>query len=1622
MEKTIEAGEVTNNEYEMASVAVDQQSGSVYVLGIGGEGKGIRVFKRDAQGAPSPFTDPSLSGSAEISVSTHSSFFNNSSIAVDNSGGPFQGRIYVRNAYTPEFVWAYEPSGAEVHGNFPLFTRTYGLATDPSDGNFFCTCGPLVERSYEFGPDGKKTGVTVDMSQFAFTYDEDIAVGPDGDVYGFSGDLGIERFNDKSELVDHVPAEFSSVIGVDPVGGDLKSVRYSHLADFDPNGNELPGYDYGEEGRSIAINGVSHYEYIIDYYGLRVIKPEPATTIPSAGPTPPTEIEPTSLTLNAELDPEGVTTTECNFELGTLFEYGTYYYDKSVPCEQGQAIGGGPTPVSAHLTGLSQGATYHYRLVVGNGNGAFKAHDRTVSPSDLPVIEDPYVDTVHSDSVLFHAEITPEGAPTSFHVLYGTGDCSTEPQACVESPETSSIGKALLAIPSSFEATGLSAGTTYHYIVFATNQSGTTESLQQSFTTFPYNPVLEDKCANSHVRQQTGAAPLGDCRAYELVSAAVARYDVESYLTPEQEPFGGYPYADSKVLYGVHDGAIPGSGNPTNHGVDPYVATRGSSGWNTAYVGVPANMPYSSEAFASPVAGADAALDTFAFGGAGLCSPCFSDGSTGIPVGLPDGSLVQGMKGSQAPGGAKPDILVRKPLSADGRHLVFGSTSEFEGGAGSPAIYDRDLTTGVTHAVSTLPGGGAIPCTLNCTSDGLAELDISADGSRIVIGQLVSVDSAGNRYWHLYMNVGDSAGTIDLTPGATDGALYDGMTKDGTTLYFTTADHITGASGDSDNSADLYEAQVGPASSTLHLASLGSGGSGDTDACNPLRNSVNQHWNSTAASADCGIVAIGGAGGVAATAGTTYFLSPELLDGNSEPQDGSVDQPNLYRYQPGSSPHFVATLDSSATGPAELLEEHRFKKFFSSTARPEFVAVDGSGGPSDGDVYVADGAENKIRKYDAEGSLITSWKSGGVMDAEFTNDQHEIAGIAVGPDGGLWVANHMELNSCCDIRKYDEDGNLLRAEDMDGAAAPIGIAVDSHERVFYQSYYYVERFKSGTSTPVTAYATNATGVAVDPTSGTFYADFGGIEVGRFAFDGSERVIEPNGAPCTSECEPTASFGFGELNNAGDMFVDPTRHELYVDQGNRILRFHGDGRRAAGPDTGAKVLSNSNSVSVGANGNLYATNAGSEGTSVAAFGPLVLAPDPRTDNPMIINSVNDSGTRHTGDFQITPDGDDGVFVTTVPLTGYTNAGHEEVFRYDSPGDAVACMSCNPTGARAVGESSLARNGLSLADDGRVFFNSSDALLPTDLDNREDVFEWSGGRTTLISTGLSPFNSSLLSAGADGRDVYFFTRDTLVKQDLNGSLVKIYDARENGGFPYTPPAVDCKASDECHGAGSPQPAPAAVNTITGTRGNSGPAAGGKCPKGKVKRQGRCVKPKKGHKHKKRTARSTGGSSDDGIQGKRRGASARSFARPGAAPDGARRRRHRTRDGGHRRLLDQSLDQPGGRAPRPADHVRPRQPRCAAGGRERHHRNAWGDFRKPERGRTVHVGRLRPAGMPADLAGGPDHRPRPLRRHLQLPPGHGPAVQHPTLGSGDGPLRVPRAEPEHPDSDTGCRQDRE
>jgi hypothetical protein len=220
-------------------------------------------------------------------------------------------------------------------------------------------------------------------------------------------------------------------------------------------------------------------------------------------------------------------------------------------------------------------------------------------------------------------------------------------------------------------------------------------------------------------------------------------------------------------------------------------------------------------------------------------------------------------------------------------------------------------------------------------------------------------------------------------------------------------------------------------------------------------------------------------------------------------------------------------------------------------------------------------------------------------------------------------------------------------------------------------------------------------------------------------------------------------------------------------------------------------------------------------------------------------------------RVSPDGRWLAFMSRRSLTGYdnrdANSGEPdyEVYLYHAetssfgalePGKLV-CASCNPTGARPVGEEAKSGqeatgswvaanvpkreefNGGTktiyqpryLSNGGRLFFDSHDALVPQDVNGAEDVYEYEpegvpagehacsassgsgsevfkparafavggvkgeegAGCLALISSGTSSEESSFLDASETGGDVFFLTTSKLVPQDFDDSA-DVYDA--------------------------------------------------------------------------------------------------------------------------------------------------------------------------------------------------------------------------------------------------------
>ena len=171
-----------------------------------------------------------------------------------------------------------------------------------------------------------------------------------------------------------------------------------------------------------------------------------------------------------------------------------------------------------------------------------------------------------------------------------------------------------------------------------------------------------------------------------------------------------------------------------------------------------------------------------------------------------------------------------------------------------------------------------------------------------------------------------------------------------------------------------------------------------------------------------------------------------------------------------------------------------------------------------------------------------------------------------------------------------------------------------------------------------------------------------------------------------------------------------------------------------------------------------------------------------------------------------------------LTGYdnhdANTGEPdaEIYLYDAETGGLVCASCNPNGARPVGGSHLGPRDYqawavyrqrNLLEDGTLFFDSSDALVPHASDGRENVYEYEDGRVYAISDVAGGFQSFFMDASANGENVFFGTPDQLLPEDTSNNL-EVWDARVDGGFPVSVAPPPCNNGDACKPPPTPQPA--------------------------------------------------------------------------------------------------------------------------------------------------------------------------------------------------------------------------
>jgi hypothetical protein len=187
----------------------------------------------------------------------------------------------------------------------------------------------------------------------------------------------------------------------------------------------------------------------------------------------------------------------------------------------------------------------------------------------------------------------------------------------------------------------------------------------------------------------------------------------------------------------------------------------------------------------------------------------------------------------------------------------------------------------------------------------------------------------------------------------------------------------------------------------------------------------------------------------------------------------------------------------------------------------------------------------------------------------------------------------------------------------------------------------------------------------------------------------------------------------------------------------------------------------------------------------------------------------------------------AFRSTAQLDpGVETAGLQQIYVYDAedgPDGTLTCVSCRSDGQASEGfadwgnsatfgsqfglRSNRRPDDSVTADGRRVFFTSTDRVVPEATNGVANVFEYFDGRVSLVSSGKSPHPSVFAGASADGQDAFFVTHEALVPQDIDGTVADVYSARIGGGI-AVPAVPERCAGDACRGPASSEE-DAAVN---------------------------------------------------------------------------------------------------------------------------------------------------------------------------------------------------------------------
>jgi hypothetical protein len=575
---------------------------------------GTNAIDGAGAGPPPACTPPSpeCDGTPQGNLGTRLRFAN---IAIDNSGGPTDGDIYL-SALDDHLVHIFAPSGAYL-GQLtefkegptasgplkPISGLTPSVAVD-SNGDVYVadTQAKEIHKYHSLGNPVTNADSVANFTLSAEPVGLAAGMGPtSGYLFArLANPSGVFKLNASSGAVQYQLFEKGGIqlatpaLAVDPGSGHLLALASSQttILEYDASGPTafpprltIPLSGEGHFNATLAV-GPTGILYTARRGANTLDLYSPALIVPDVTTEAPTAVTGTSATLNGAIGAANGPNASCHFQYTTEAAYLTdkaisghdgFTGAQSVPCEPAGPFGGSATnAVSAAVSGLSPETAYEFRLVGENENGESQGEATALETFGKPQAQGGSFSEVTGTAVKITGKVNPRGLATSFAVQY-VSEAQFEASGYAEASTSASkgAGSGIGFVEVSLKLEGLAPATTYHFRLTAENEAGTaTPGEDHAFTTFP----------------QAGGLPEG--RAYEQVSPTVKLGEVfppsRTQGSVDGTCFGcvpGWARGRMAMQASLDGGAVAFEGFPFAPDLAPgpneYVASRGGGGWAT---------------------------------------------------------------------------------------------------------------------------------------------------------------------------------------------------------------------------------------------------------------------------------------------------------------------------------------------------------------------------------------------------------------------------------------------------------------------------------------------------------------------------------------------------------------------------------------------------------------------------------------------------------------------------------------------------------------------------------------------------------------------------------------------------------------------------------------------------------------------------------------------------------------------------------------------------------------------------------------------------------------------------------------------------------------------------------